>query len=97
MQAVVHAAQAFELVREIGDDLLPLGTGQAVNRLEPVLRVREQAVEHPRGQRRIGLDQREVGRRGAVLSGSPDRSLEGIGLGGLVQSEALLAPDSHVG
>ena len=96
VQAVIHPAQAFELVREIGDDLLPLRAGQPVNRLEPSLRVSEQTVEHPRGQRGIGVDQGEIGGRGAFLCGCPDRSLEGISFAGLVQSEALLAPDSDV-
>ena len=97
MQPVVDTAEPVELVREVGDDLRPLRTGQPVNGFQPFLHVHEQTIEDPAGHHGIGVDQLEVGRGGALLRGSPKCSLDRIGLVGLVQSQALLAPDSYVG
>ena len=42
--------KAFELLREIGDDLRPLRTGQPVDGLQPGLGVRQQPVDETRDE-----------------------------------------------
>ncbi len=80
VQAVVDDPQALELVGEVGDDLVAFRTREALHRLEPGLRIGEQAVEQPRRTGTVLVDQLELVVSCPSLGDCPDGSFESFGV-----------------